>query len=188
MIEIMQPVQGSPSSSFNYLALVWSILKVLWPFLLVLVAARLLPLLPQVLRRRRLSESGIHEIDAMDGRTFEDCLAALFSRQGFEVEVTPYRGDWGADLVLVKAGIRTVVQAKRYKKSVGVRAVQEAVAAKAKYRCSEAMVVTNATFTRQAIELARVNKVALWGREELVRHLLRERKAREGKNQQKQAA
>jgi restriction system protein len=64
------------------------------------------------------------------------------------------------------------VQAKRYRSSVGVRAVQEAVAAKAKYRCSEAMVVTNSTFTKQAVELARANKVTLVDREQLVAQLL----------------
>nr|WP_246386338.1 restriction endonuclease [Armatimonas rosea] len=111
----------------------------------------------------------------MDGKTFEECLGAIFSRQGYAVEVTPYRGDWGADLVLVKGRVRTVVQAKRYKKSVGVRAVQEAVAAKAKYRCSEAMVVTNSTFTKQAVELARANKVTLVDREQLVSQLLRQK-------------
>ena len=177
MIEIVQP--GTTSVSFDYLALAWSLLKVVWPFLLLGILVRAVPLAFDLLRRRRLSSSGIFEIDRMDGKTFEECLCSLFQRQGFRVEVTPYTGDWGADLVLLKAGVRTVVQAKRYSKSVGVRAVQEAVAAKAKYRCTEAMVVTNSTFTKQAIELARVNRVTLWGRDELLKNLLADRKSQQ---------
>jgi restriction system protein len=164
------PVNQSQFASFDF---VWSLARALWPLLLALAAVRLLPIIPAVLRNRRLAASGLADIDAMDGKTFEDCLGALFGRLGYRVEVTPYRGDWGADMVLVKA--------KRYKKAVGVRAVQEAVAAKAKYRCTETMVVTNATFTRQAVELAWVNRVALWDREKLVEKLLSDKKAQSQK-------
>lgn len=174
MIEIMPTTNAA--GSFDDFALAWSILKVIWPFLLVGILVRAVPLAFDRRRRRRLASSGIFEIDKMDGKTFEERLCLLFRRQGYRVEQTPYSGDWGADLVLIKAGVRTVVQAKRYSKSVGVRAVQEAVAAKAKYRCTGAMVVTNSTFTRQAIELARVNAVTLWGREELMANLLTHRK------------
>ena len=163
------------STTIDFTALLWPTLKLVWPYLLVLAGLKLLTLVPGILKGRRLAASGIYDIDNMDGKTFEECLGALFSRQGYGVEVTPYRGDWGADLVLIKGRVRTVVQAKRYKKSVGVRAVQEAVAAKAKYKCSEAMVVTNSTFTKQAIELAGANKVTLMDREMLVAQLLKQK-------------
>lgn len=169
MIEIMP----ATPVAFDPVSLIVPVLKQAWPMLLLLAGVKLLTLVPDILKGRRLAASGIHDIDKMDGKTFEEYLGALFSRQGYAVEVTPYRGDWGADLVLVKGRVRTVVQAKRYKKSVGVRAVQEAVAAKAKYKCSEAMVVTNSTFTRQAVELARANKVTLVDREQLVSQLLK---------------
>ena len=165
----------SPASStlLELAALLWQLLVATWPFILLLLVVKRVALLPDILKRRHLAAAGIQQIDKMDGAAFEECLAALFSRQGYQVEQTPYRGDWGADLVLSKNGTRTVVQAKRYKNSVGVRAVQEAVAAKAKYKCTEAMVVTNSTFTRQAIELARANRVTLVDREQLIRQLLR---------------
>lgn len=122
--------------------------------------------------KKRLLQSGIGQIDTMGGQTFEKYLEALFEKQGYRVERTAYAGDWGADLIRSKEGVRTVVQAKRYKKKVGVRAVQEAVAAKGKYSCAEAMVVTNSYYTDQARELARANKVALRDRDWLVRALL----------------
>lgn len=122
-------------------------------------------------RRRRLRLAGIDEIDAMGGRQFEEKLEVLFRRRGYRVELTPYRGDYGADLVLTKNGRRTAVQAKRYRGNVGVKAIQEAVSAKGMYRCQDAMVVTNAYYTAAAKHLAAANGVELWDRDRLVREL-----------------
>ena len=72
------------------------------------------------------------------------------------------RRDMGADLILERRGIRSVVQAKSYSGSVGVKAVQEVVAAKSYYKAREAFVVTNSTFTKSAIDLAEANGVSLW--------------------------
>lgn len=124
-------------------------------------------------RRQRLAASGIADIDRMDGKEFEQYLEGLFQRFDYKVERTRYVGDYGADLVLRKGDVKTVVQAKRYSKAVGIKAVQEAVAAKGMYGCTEAMVVTNSTFTRAAVELARANRVVLWDRTRLVDELLR---------------
>jgi restriction system protein len=126
----------------------------------------------QLYRLRRLSRSGIAEVDQMDGATFERFLGTLFRELGYGVELTPHRGDCGADLVLTKDGRRTAVQAKRWSKRVGVKAIQEAVASKGYYRCDAALVVANREFTDQARELARANDVELWGRETLVSKLL----------------
>jgi restriction system protein len=108
----------------------------------------------------------------MSGKTFEKYLEVLFEKLGYRVERTRYVGDYGADLVTSKDGIKTVIQAKRYKSKAGVKAIQEAVAAKGYYDCSKAMVVTNNFFTQQAIELARRNQVELWDRNKLVAALL----------------
>ena len=118
-----------------------------------------------------LRRSGIREIDAMGGEVFEQYLATLFSRLGYRVELTRFRGDFGGDLVLRKGGVRTAVQAKRHAKTVGIKAVQEAVGAKAYYDCAAAMVVTNSYFSRQAVELAEKAGVELWDRDELIERL-----------------
>lgn len=68
---------------------------------------------------------------------------------------------------------RTVVQAKCWKKNVGVKAVQEVVASRAMYGAERAIVVTNSFFTRQARSLAAKNGVELWDRDELLKALLR---------------
>jgi restriction system protein len=75
-------------------------------------------------------------------------------------------------LVISRGGERTVAQIKRWKRRVGVRAIQEVVAAKAKYGCQHALVATNSTYTQAAADLARVNRVELWDRARLARELL----------------
>jgi restriction system protein len=144
-----------------------------WLWLVVAVVA-LGRLVQTIYERRRLARSGILEIDALDGPTFERHLGTMFRRLGYEVErVGSSRGDDRDCLVIRKGGTRTVVQANRYGgKRVGMRAVQEANAARAMYRCAEAMVVTNTAFTQQAEALAQAADVELVGREELIRALL----------------
>jgi restriction system protein len=147
-------------------------LATLWPLwlLVALVGAGKLAL--GLYELRRLSRSGIADVDRMDGKTFEVFLTTLFRRLGYGVDHTGRRGDYGADLVVTKDGRRVAVQAKRWSKTVGVKAVQEAVAAKGMYRCADALVVANRAFTPQARTLARANDVTLWDRDVLVTKLL----------------
>jgi restriction system protein len=95
-----------------------------------------------ILRRKnnqeKLRKSGIADIDKMDGRQFEHYLGVLFKNQGYSVKVTRAGGDYGADLVITKNSKKIVVQAKRYSKNVGLKAVQEAQTSIAHYGASEA--------------------------------------------------
>ncbi|MNW33527.1 Restriction endonuclease [compost metagenome] len=116
----------------------------------------------------RLRNSG----DKMDGHQFEKYLGHLFRAQGYKAEVTQASGDYGADLVLTKNDQRIVVQAKRYSKNVGLKAVQEVYGAVAHYRASSAWVVTNSDYTEQAYKLARSNNVRLINREQLIEMIL----------------
>ena len=147
--------------------------KPLWPLAVIIVLLGVAKLLFEAWEARRLSRSGMPEIDRMDGPTFERRLAALFRAQGFQTEVVGGRGDYGADLVLVKGGRKTVVQAKCWrKKAVGIKAVQEAVGARGHYGADDAMVVTNSNFTPNARNLAQSNNITLWSRDILIRELL----------------
>lgn len=156
----------------------WTVVTLLWPFILLALVLELAPLLRALARRRRIKRSGMDEVDLMNGRDFEIRLEMLFGELGWKVQRTPYQGDWGADLVVTKGSRKAAVQAKRSSRPVGVRAIQEAVASKAHYGCAEAMVVTNNSFTRNARSLARSNGVTLWDRDELARALLESRRDR----------
>lgn len=126
-----------------------------------------------------ISRSGISEVDEMTGWEFERWLHHLFEELEFTVERTPYRGDFGADFILTWRGVRIAVQAKRAARPVGVRAVQEVVAAKRIYGCERAMVVTSGYFTEQAIVLGRANDVWMRTRDDLARAIVSVQGARE---------
>ena len=74
-------------------------------------------------------------------------------------------GDYGADVIACGfLFTKIVVQCKCYSKPVGVKAIQEAYAAKCYYGASRAAVATNSTFTKQAKRLAKACHVETWER------------------------
>lgn len=161
-----------PDFSQVFLKGVLNALLQLWYIWLILGLVLLGKIIFYLLEKQKLAKSGIADIDSMDGKRFEKYLEVLFERLGYKVERTRYIGDYGADLVTQKNGQKTVIQAKRHKNNVGIKAIQEAVAAKGYYNCDKAMVVTNSYFTNQAKELAVKNGVELWDRKDLIRNLL----------------
>lgn len=123
----------------------------------------------------RLRKAGIKEIDAMTGEEFEQYLGHLFKKRGFKISYTKASGDFGADLILEDREDIIVVQAKRYSGSVGVKAVQEIVGALKMYDATQAWVVTNSYFTKQAETLAMTNEVYLIDRDELIDMILKKK-------------
>lgn len=99
--------------------------------------------------------------DCDTGADFEAWVADVFESSGFADERTKAARDHGADLLLSGMGVRVAVQVKFWTSAVGNHAVQEVVAAKALYKTDAAWVVTNSTFTVQAVVLARANDVRL---------------------------
>lgn len=108
-------------------------------------------------------------IDKMTGRQFEIFLKEIFKALGYRVKKTPDSGDFGADLYMEKDGKTYVVQAKRFKSKVGIKSIQEVVAAKSHYNAEYAVVVTNSYFTEAAKTLAKSNGVILIERPDLIR-------------------
>ena len=104
---------------------------------------------------------------SMTPQEYERYCADLLSGSGWFTRLTPGSGDQGADIICEYEGFRMVVQCKLYSSPVGNSAVQEAIAAKAFEFADEAVVVTNAEFTRSARELANVSGVLLLHHEQL---------------------
>jgi len=115
-----------------------------------------------------LRQLQIADVDNMSGVEFEKYVADLFRRQGYMFETTALSGDLGVDLIIIKDGVRTAVQTKRYSKPVNQAAIREAVAGMKHYKCTQAMVVTNNRFTRLAVQLARDNNCELVDRDKLI--------------------
>lgn len=141
--------------------------------LLFLIACGVLMYMVKERKESKLRKSGIGEIDKMDGVQFEHYLSALFKGMGYKAEVTKASGDYGADLILIKGNEKTVVQAKRYKSNIGIKAVQEISSARLHYQATGAWVVSNSNYTKAAVELAKSNDIRLIGREELINTLLK---------------
>lgn len=106
-----------------------------------------------------------------NGIDFEEkCKNALLGA-GFDVKITPYTGDYGADILAYKDGLSYAIQCKDTSKPVGLKAIQEAAAARAHYVTDFAVVCATGGFTDAAIELATSNKVMVCLGEQLVARL-----------------
>jgi hypothetical protein len=87
---------------------------------------------------------------AEDGWAFEKRCAEILTSSGWEVEITPGSGDFGADLI-AKRGITSVaIQCKRWSYPVNNKAVQEAYAGRGHYSSTHAAVVSLSGYTKAA--------------------------------------
>lgn len=95
---------------------------------------------------------------------YEQYVGSLLTYKGYKnVQVTPKSGDYGADIICKdKKGNKYAVQCKMYSKPVGYKAVEEVLGAMHYYNCNRAIVVTNNTYTKQAVEAANKVGVILW--------------------------
>ena len=99
----------------------------------------------------------------ISGIDFEHISKSLLEKNGFEdVIVTKSSGDYGADVIATKEGVKYAIQCKKYSSKVGVEAVQEVIASKSVYNCHVGVVLTNNFFTPNAIKLAEANGILLW--------------------------
>lgn len=95
---------------------------------------------------------------------YEQLVGLWLKRKGYQdIQITQKSGDYGADIICKDAnGQRIAVQCKLYKNPVGYKAIEEVLGAMHYYNCNHAMVVTNNSYTKQAVEAARKVGVELW--------------------------
>lgn len=166
--EIFQNValpSGLQNFAYGMLALVF----------LIFVLGVAFQMLQRHKRENKLAKSGIKDIDKMDGFQFEEYLKVLFKKLGYKSTVTKKSGDFGVDLLLRSEDRTIAVQAKRYGygNKVSLKAVQEIYAGGTYYLADERWVVTNAFFTKSALELAKACNVRLVNRHELQELILK---------------
>ena len=106
--------------------------------------------------------------NSISGEEFEIICATILDRNNFQnIQLTKTTGDYGIDILADKDGIKYAIQCMFYSQPVGNKAVQEAYSGKSFYNCHVAVVLTNSTFTENAIILAQNNGVLLWDRDKL---------------------
>jgi SNF2 family DNA or RNA helicase/HJR/Mrr/RecB family endonuclease len=118
------------------------------------------------------TELNIKQVDKLNPNLFEAYIAALYTRQGFRVFLTPYSNDKGVDVVAMKDGESYLLQAKQTISLVGNEAVQEIYAAKNYYEGKfgesfKLAVISNSNFSSSAETLSRTNQVSLIRRSQL---------------------
>lgn len=99
--------------------------------------------------------------DKISPTNFEQFCADELAKAGWRTSLTKGSGDQGVDVIAKRNGTVLVVQCKKYGQPVGNAAVQEVIAAKAYMRAKYAAVITNASYTKSAIELASSTDVLL---------------------------
>ncbi|MCD4703732.1 MAG: restriction endonuclease [Methanosarcinaceae archaeon] len=101
----------------------------------------------------------------MDPIDLEDLVAYLFNRMGYSAHRTQQSRDGGVDveLMLEHFGIshRWLVQVKRYSDAVGVKEVREYGSLRYRDNVDGVIIVTTATFTKEACNEAAIHNVKL---------------------------
>lgn len=99
-------------------------------------------------------------------RAFEEVVAEIFARQGFEVHLTKQTRDGGKDIIALynKLGISTkyIIECKRYtNKPIGIELVQRLAGVRHALSANKAILATTSRFTSPAMEWAK-QEVNLW--------------------------
>jgi restriction system protein len=129
-------------------------------------------------RVQKIKDSHIQDVDSFSGEKFEFYLKKLFEDLGYlKIQTTQKTRDFGVDLIMYDIkGKKIVIQAKRYKGTVGIDAINEAVGTRLPEEADEVWVVTNSYFTKPAIEHANKNRVKLINRDQLIDLILKSSK------------
>jgi hypothetical protein len=109
----------------------------------------------------RLAVSKLNWSESISPLDFERYCSEFLRVLGWNSQLTKASGDQSADIVAWKGNFKVVCQCKKYSRAVGNKAVQETYAAKQYYSAAAGAVISNATFTRAAIELAKATDVKL---------------------------
>ncbi len=105
--------------------------------------------------------------DDMNGYEYETYCADLFKYFSWDAKTTKKSGDFGADVIAEKNGIKIVAQCKKWNGKVGYSAVKEIFTAKEINKADYALVITNSDFTKSAYKGAQKTDVILTRHAEL---------------------
>lgn len=97
---------------------------------------------------------------------FEDFIAELFKKMGYNTEVTSKTGDYGIDVIAKERNDVIAIQVKKYSKgnNVSNRDVQRLLGAMhlRTIKANKAILITTSDFTIQAKEQAKESPIELW--------------------------
>lgn len=121
------------------------------------------------------NEDRIYELSS---REFEEVVAEVFKKQGFDVILTQETRDGGSDIIATHSmgGIpfMVLVECKKYgpNHKVGVSLVRSLLGVQTDHRANKAVLVTSSSFTRDARVFAEPQKQFINNREYRLKRLL----------------
>jgi restriction system protein len=127
----------------------------------------LLPLIEHAVCSVEITKEVADFTKVSTGIQYEQYCAQTLQEVGWNAQLTKATGDQGTDIIAERDGRRIVVQCKFYSSPVGNKAVQEAAAARLHERADQAIVVSNATYTNAARQLAGTTGVILLHHDDL---------------------
>jgi restriction system protein len=122
-------------------------------------------------RRHKTKTPTVDQLYALDPYQFEEYVAAVFRKKGYQVAIRGGSGDKGVDLVVETGafGKRAIVQCKRYRNKIGPETVRELYGTLLHERAAHAFLVTTAEISDSAREWAQHKSLTLIDGETLVR-------------------
>ncbi len=115
----------------------------------------------------------LDELRALTPQGFEDYVADIFRRLGFDVEPTPYSNDHGRDGLLRKDGELILYECKRYDNTSlsGRPDLQKFHSAIVTDNAKGGIFITTGSFTKDAVEFARTHPIELIDGVQLIKKL-----------------
>lgn len=106
--------------------------------------------------------------ETLDGKAFEQELAALYTKSGFKARLMPAGGDGGVDIVLEKNGKTTIVQCKAHKSPVGPHVARDLYGTLIHFEASEAILASISGFTSGVRAYVEGKPIKLLGLDEII--------------------
>lgn len=132
-------------------------------------------------KKEMMIKQGFDDIcENYDPKEFERLVKELFSKMGYEAELTPHTGDKGIDVIAENNQQTVVVQVKKYKENdkVSRKEIHELNGAFSEFnagkksekeKADKAIFVTSSHFTDPAKETAyKIDELELWNREDFI--------------------
>lgn len=108
------------------------------------------------------SPQGQSIINGMSWQEFELLVGEAYRRKGYAVSETPSGADGGIDLVLTKAGEKTLVQCKHWRsRRVGVKVIRELYGVMVANGAEYGVIVASGEYTSEAVKFASTNHIEL---------------------------
>lgn len=113
----------------------------------------------------------IEDIDKMNAEDFKVFIAGIFRGLGYGVEMIKEETVPSINLIATIKTASLGIQVKKICFPLGDAAIQEIAEDLATLSLQEGLVITNATFTKSATELAKEHRIVLWDRKKLITEL-----------------